>query len=266
MYIVCLISLFYRHKLLVHTPAEIIICNVCGRRFDDLEARDLHREQCALKARLRKSTSSGELECNYCQKRFRLDESLRRHIRIKHDSNVEKFQCPLCSAIFMKSISLQAHICPKSTEHPCDICGRNLSNARTLQLVHTFYISTVNYKFSIIFISYILFLTVYSRTHKILLHSPSGTIFCNVCSKLFSSVEERDKHKIECSLRSKMYKLKSNGRFECDICHVKVGTKGNLRQHMRRKHDPNAEDFRCKLCRTIFMNARYDTMIYYYIH
>lgn len=190
-------SSVYRHKLRLHTPAEIIICNICGRRFDDHEAREAHREECALKIRLRYSTSFGEMECNYCQKKFRLDASLRRHIRIKHNSNVDKFPCPLCPAIFMKESSLQAHICPKSVEHPCDICGQKLSTPRTLQ------------------------------THKIICHSPIGTLFCNRCGKLFSTEEQRDEHKLDCIMRDRIHQLKKNGEFECYICHKRIKSKGN---------------------------------------
>lgn len=91
------------------------------------------------------------------------------------------------------------------------------------------------------------------QRHKIVMHGASGGYFCNICIKIFPTSLELDDHKGMCSWRRNNRDLVIYGKFECDICGAKLKNKAVLRGHMRWKHEPNAKQFKCKLCESTFV-------------
>lgn len=144
------------------------------------------------------------------------------HIRMQHDSSIKTFKCKLCSKLFIKESLFQSHNCRDRQPCKCDVCGRQLKNGLNLE------------------------------KHEVLLHSQPGVIFCNVCAKLFSTADERDKHHVQYKLKKKMGTLKLSGRFECDMCRIISKTKNDLRRHMLVRHNPDGDKFKCKICKRLY--------------
>lgn len=210
-----------KHQILLHSSPDIIFCNVCGRKFSNADDRNAHRDECALKTQIRKSKAFGELGCFVCNTMFKSNQLLRCHIEMKH-TDLQTFECNLCQTIFMKEFSLRAHICkPKRTNCvTCDICGKDLATRRSL------------------------------RVHKILVHSPPGLIFCNLCGKKSDSIEERDAHRNECALKRKLLNTKRKlTRLECDVCKAVFKDKSRIRHHMLQVHNINKSEDKIKSLR-----------------
>lgn len=101
----------------------------------------------------------------------------------------------------------------------CDVCGKMLANKSSL------------------------------RRHKIVVHSSRGSIFCKICTRVFSTDQELLKHKSECILKRPNYDpALEHISFECYICKATFKTKRRIVEHIRFKHDPNVKTFKCELC------------------
>lgn len=74
------------HKILVHSPADLIFCNLCGKKSATVEERDSHRIECALKKKMlnakRKST---RLECDVCKAVFKDKSRIQHHMLQAHN-------------------------------------------------------------------------------------------------------------------------------------------------------------------------------------
>lgn len=89
--------------------------------------------------------------------------------------------------------------------------------------------------------------------HKIILHSSSDVIFCDLCERLFTTISDRDAHKIECALKQQtQLPQKSSAYVRCDLCKKTFKTDAIYRQHMRRKHNQNVNTFKCDQCHATF--------------
>lgn len=81
------------------------------------------------------------------------------------------------------------------TKTTCDICGNKLGSKLSL------------------------------FKHRVLFHSDSDTIFCNVCGRLSSAVEDRDAHRTECALKRRKSKLKKfKHDVRCELCNKSFKT------------------------------------------
>lgn len=212
-----------RHQLRVHQTETIINCNICKKRFDDNEQLISHRHNCIPKPSVRKVKGSGTVECTLCSAKLQNNTYLRIHMRRQHDPSTKKFKCPQCRAVFMHETSLEKHDCPNSQSYRCRDCGKQLSNLKTF------------------------------RMHQIRFHS-SNTIFCTICSRLFTVADDRDKHQLKCDLQRKMSYFKTYGRFECDICKFVSNRKSKLRAHMLAKHNPDADKLKCQICKRFYLS------------
>lgn len=220
---------FRSHMMQIHLRRVVSVkCKYCFSLF--LKKSWLKEHRCPKKlAKIgkqsqvpRKRRGAGEIQCNLCFTKFQSNHNLRNHMIRKHDSTKEKFECKTCKAMFMKESTLMNHNCPKGT-YTCNICGEKLQRLVSLQM------------------------------HQIRFHSAPDVIFCDICTKLFATVDERDSHRWECIMRKRLPGIENFSKFECYICKKRMATKGNLLAHMRRKHDPDVDRFKCKTCSHIFM-------------
>lgn len=182
-------------------------CEFCGELFHKYalyrHRRDVHNPTICV--------------CQVCFTQFKSEEYLQRHMRYKHGVTPQVFKCDQCQATFRKEDQLRTHQCsgppngtPSSTPNTpnskmaCE-CGKEFSRKQTL------------------------------LKHKILVHSKNtDTIFCKACARVFSDVDERDVHQLECT--TKKYQQLSSNPCACEICGKVLSRRGALQRHKALKH------------------------------
>ena len=68
-----------------------------------------------------------QLKCDFCDLQFKLEATLKGHVRNVHTGLKKDFKCRFCQAIFSETLQLTAHtenIHQNVTERPCDFCDR----------------------------------------------------------------------------------------------------------------------------------------------
>lgn len=205
-------SPFSKHEVLFHSPAHVLFCKICAKTFAMADERDTHQIECGLQKRMTAHRAKGSFECFMCKKAYTTNSELRRyahhfiiikkinllpiwriilvmnlfsfcrHVRVKHES--DNYKCTTCNAVFVLAATLQNHKCrekpqyPNGIKLPCELCGKIINKSSL-------------------------------KSHRILFHSPPGTIICRTCTRTFSTNEEKDAHLFEC---------KESLRRQCEIC------------------------------------------------
>lgn len=153
--------------------------------------------------------------CEVCNTKFKSEEYLQRHMRYKHGASPRVLKCESCNETFRKEVSMRFHQCTgmkaevdktneTKTTISCEICGKGFSRKQTLQ------------------------------KHKVLFHSQTGTIFCNVCGRLFPTEDDRNIHQSQCSQKKRVQH--SSNPIPCDICGKMLSRKGALQRHKMLVH------------------------------
>lgn len=210
-------SALARHNILLHT-SDKIFCNICGKLFPTIDDRDLHRVECTEKKKIRNTKRlRSNLRCTKCNISFQLNSSYRQHMQHCHKRCMPKFTCARCKKVFLNESSLHEHQClgskaVQTNAFPCETCGKQVGSKSAL------------------------------ARHKLLLHSPDK-IVCNICGKLFSTIEEHNVHRIECAEKKRIRNLKySNTR--CDLCWRSFKTEQLYQFHMQRKHKQRVQSYK----------------------
>ncbi|XP_067686399.1 zinc finger protein 208-like [Haliotis asinina] len=251
------------------------MCDVCGLTFDNIISFRAHikshmKEEttaqsetlrefafkkhveriAAQKERLKASTKkSGLFSCSKCDKKFKLQHSLRRHNIMKH--SVCKHQCSVCKKRFFVPSELkrhmirhegertfQCHLCPQAFYHDfglkrhlkvhiakeklaygCELCGKRFAEAcylREHMMKHT---GERPFKCDVCdkgFISNSLL-----KKHR-LCHGPK-THECTVCGKCFSQASSLNTHMQTHDAVKRVYL--------CDDCGKSFKSKSGLNRH-----------------------------------
>ena len=72
--------------------------------------------------------------CSFCQKEFKNNAGLNKHIGRMHNSNKD-VECPTCSRLFRSRYALKFHrkqVHEKSTRVPCPVCKKYFYNKYVL--------------------------------------------------------------------------------------------------------------------------------------
>lgn len=187
-----------------------IECEICGQFFHRYalyrHRRDVHNPIVCV--------------CDICNTKFKSEEYLQRHKRYKHGVSPRILKCQICNETFRKEVSMRFHQCPgmnmtNSTPEPlkvdevkkgipCEMCGKEFSRKQTLQ------------------------------KHKVLFHSQTGTIYCNICGRLFATEMDRNSHQVECELKKRIQH--ASNPMPCEICGKVLSRKGALQRHKQLVH------------------------------
>jgi len=212
---------------------ELFICS-CGVKF--VNARTLKHHQKTW------HTSGGGFKCTLCNKGFKNDCDLLRHM-LEHSDGEKQHICGYCSKAWTKASDLAKHIRVHTGEKPykCDICHKEFADVS--------------------------FFKKHKRKHE---NSPSYT--CDICSKRFQLLENLEKHQerhnglalsISCSMCSKVFYdellLQAHLNlhtctpllpFPCQYCDKQFKRSYDMRKHERvhTKEQPYA----CAECSTRF--------------
>ncbi|EAT47232.1 AAEL001665-PA, partial [Aedes aegypti] len=96
-------------------------CNICGKKFRDIDTMEQHRQRHLMKDK--------PFKCSECPKQFIRQSDLQRHIGLHH--SVSPHQCDLCGRQFIRQSDLQRHIGlhHSVSPHQCNLCGRVFDRA-----------------------------------------------------------------------------------------------------------------------------------------
>ena len=195
------------HKKRIHTPAEKIPCEKCQKRF---LPRDINGHVKLV------HTFKDPVKCDICDKEYKNDMYLKLHKSIAHKGF--RFKCSKCDREFTSTTALKNHV---SRVHDklvfdCDICKKTGFSLLTF------------------------------KNHNSIKHNENSLkVGCEICGKTFACQRYLNIH-TSVVHKEKGIKEKKNST-RCDPCQRNYSSKGNLEQHIKRKHS-TVEMVKCHLC------------------
>lgn len=208
-----------------------VICVVCGYVAASRSAMENH---------MRTHTGEKPFICHYCNARFNLKGSLKRHILTHHTERERKFICETCGNSFLTKNSIITHMRVHTDERPyvCSYCSkafRQIASMIRHKRTHTgecpYTCLTCFKKFK-------------DKSHMMrhqVVHSNEKNFTCHLCSK---SVKTKN------ALKAHM-RIHSNEKHNiCSYCGMTFSLKGNLQVHIKRIHSEKSGE--CTECQKIF--------------
>ena len=176
-----------KHTKRVHEKTIKHQCEHCGKGFSGLNDKNRHVEN------VHNSMMFG---CNYCEKSFRQEFILDRHVLHDHKG---VYKCNLCKLSFCKKSEMNSHIKTyhptKTTKPKCKICGNFFSENKKL-LDHIKFVH-----------------------EKIM-----GTHECEYCDKIFNHRSDLNRH---------FERIHAAKDYNCPYCTKKFGGTRTLNEHLK---------------------------------
>lgn len=233
----------YKHK-----------CNVCGKLLQGPAKLELHLKY----SHSAPGTVLSRFDCEICHKSFQREGYLRKHMRLMHDSNCEKFRCSFCWYVFFSKKSLNRHQsfrCKHLKKSSKAVSTTTITSAENAGVKKALSAPTdggnkksvtkpsKNNKYCEYCDK-----TFYNKTtcdrHKYQVHKLGGH-HCDHCKNVFRTAEGLINHTLKCDRLL-------NRTWECYICHTAGNYKKNLITHMSLKHVAKDKKFKCSVCKRGF--------------
>ncbi|XP_045188713.2 zinc finger and BTB domain-containing protein 24-like [Mercenaria mercenaria] len=220
-------------------------CAECGKTF---------KQKGNLKTHIRLHIAGTPYHCpeEGCDKSYRSNESLRRHL-LTHQG-IKPFQCDICEQRFSSNVALTEHRSRHLDERPyqcphCQKCFRQISCFRRHVVIHT---GDLPYSCTICQKRFAQ--TAYLKSHM-KVHTGEKPFQCTVCFKRFAHQSDVKRHstthtgekRYSCSkCQAKFSDVSSknrherehenNKRYTCTLCNDTFKRPGQLRSHLTKKH------------------------------
>ncbi|KXJ80887.1 hypothetical protein RP20_CCG022057 [Aedes albopictus] len=165
-------------------------CNICPKKFTTFEKCTRHR---AFHKKSKKQPQSlllkkdpNENTCKICNKQFRLDHMLLKHLSEIHQLTLELFHCDQCGKKFSTEPKLRKHQYNTHRENKnlyvCSHCGQKFEKKLTLKDHETKHLNAPAYQCDICLKT---FIHKHSLDRHALVHSDEKNFECEFCHKTF---------------------------------------------------------------------------------
>ncbi|KAI6179110.1 Zinc finger and BTB domain-containing protein 16 [Aphelenchoides besseyi] len=177
-------------------------------------------------------------QCPFCDKRYRNEHSLKKHISKKHPENAEFVQCLKCFKALKDDEELRNHLCEML--YMCFECTpiRNLCTESRLSTHRAKFHRGANSGFKCNLCNQKFLTPRKLRKHKKMSHVFTKTYPCHFCDELFTSETSVTTHE---RIHTGIIK------FECKICDFKCNRFLNMEEHRKEEHGYICSICRCKL-------------------
>jgi KRAB domain-containing zinc finger protein len=173
-------------------------------------------------------------QCPFCDKRYRNEHSLKKHIAKKHPECTEFVQCLKCFKVLENKDKINAHIC--EMVYICYECTpvRNLCTDVRLSNHRAKFHRGANSGFKCNLCNQKFLTPRKLRKHKKMSHVFTKTYPCHFCDELFTSETSVTTHE---RVHTGIIK------FECKICDFKCNRFLNMEEHRKEEHG-----YICSIC------------------
>ncbi|XP_055614582.1 zinc finger protein 135-like isoform X1 [Uranotaenia lowii] len=167
----------------------LFTCNICPKKFTTFEKctrhRAFHKKSKKAPMPLPKKDPSENI-CKICNKEFRLDHMLLKHLSEVHQLALELFQCDQCGKKFSTEIKLRKHQYNTHRENKnlyvCSHCGQKFEKKLTMKDHESKHLGAPAYQCDICLKT---FIHKHSLDRHALVHSDEKNFECEFCHKLF---------------------------------------------------------------------------------
>ena len=222
-------------------------CDVCDKVFPTRSGQEKHN---------RIHTGDRPHKCTACHLRFRVAETLQRHLAAVHnlppgqEKSSRQFQCEICGRVLLSRQSLKHHVLAvhEGISRPqkkglCAYCGKICRTATALKEhqnkwhfdIKPFPCKTCGQAFHA---------KPVLRVHEKQAHSDVRNFPCEACGKAFKRHSDLKDHLLTHS---------ETRPYQCDICKKRYKKKPVLTRHYRLH--TGLKPFECKVCSASFADA-----------
>ncbi|XP_065084404.1 zinc finger protein 271-like [Ochlerotatus camptorhynchus] len=164
-------------------------CNICPKKFTTFEKcirhRAFHKKSKKQPIPINKKDPNDNT-CKICNKKFRLDHMLLKHLSEIHQLTLELFQCDQCGKKFSTEPKLRKHQYNTHRENKnlyvCSHCGQKFEKKLTLKDHETKHLNAPAYQCDICLKT---FIHKHSLDRHALVHSDEKNFECEFCHKMF---------------------------------------------------------------------------------
>uniref|UniRef100_A0A182HT35 C2H2-type domain-containing protein n=1 Tax=Anopheles arabiensis TaxID=7173 RepID=A0A182HT35_ANOAR len=205
-------------------------CDVCTKKFTSFEKsvlhRRYHRRQPAIKPKELKKPK--ETVCKICDKEFRVDHQLLRHLTEEHSLALELFQCDQCPRKFSTEFKLRKHHYNSHRENKtlyvCSHCGQKFEKKLTLKDHETKHLGMPAYRCAVCDKT---FIHKHSLDRHALVHSDEKQFACEFCAKTF-------KRNTTLVIHRRIHT--GEKPYQCEPCGMRFIDSSTLIKHRQRAH------------------------------
>lgn len=188
-------------------------------------------EECSEGENKKLSENSSDYQCNLCNKQFTGKSPLLRHDTIVHSG--KKFSCEICNKKYRYKKYLQSHV---ENFHNAIANKIVASNKVSKKKITTYKCRECSLQFSN---------PIEYRKHNSANHMPK-IHKCEVCSKMFKTLQILNTHKITHLTFEERNKLESVKKYLCPICGKVLYSSSNRDAHVR--GHSGETPFKCTVC------------------
>ncbi|XP_052902063.1 zinc finger protein 883-like [Anopheles moucheti] len=226
-------SFLARHIERDHSEFRLTLfpCNICSKKFTSFEKSLRHQayhRRATVKPIETKKTKESDTVCKICNKMFRVDHQLLRHLTEDHSLTLELFECDQCTRKFSTEFKLRKHQYNSHRENKplfvCSHCGQKFEKKLTLKDHETKHLGMPAYKCDVCDKT---FIHKHSLDRHALVHSDEKHFACDFCGKTFKRNTTLVVHR----------RIHTGEKpYQCEPCGLRFIDSSTLIKHRQRAH------------------------------